>query len=182
MFVAALGAALADASPTDALAQALEQIPSASGAAQAVRLGADLAGNANGGAAIRSHYDGMSPVHTLNNLALVVWALFSHLDDFGAAIGDAVGAGLDTDCNGATVGGLWGIQGDAIPGPVDAAVAGPRGAVARRTRRSERWKRSSNAPRASQCASRQRKRLSGVRRLPAREADALHLFRTAGQR
>ena len=69
----------------------------------------------NGGATIRSHYDGMSPVHTLNNLALVVWALFSHLDDFGAAIGDAVGAGLDTDCNGATVGGLWGIQGDAIP-------------------------------------------------------------------
>lgn len=115
VFVAALGAALANASPTDALAQALEQIPPASGAAKAVRLGADLAGNANGGATIRSYYEGMSPVHTLNNLALVVWALFSHLDDFGAAIGDAVGAGLDTDCNGATVGGLWGIQGDAIP-------------------------------------------------------------------
>ena len=115
MFVAALGAALADAEPSDALAEALEQIPSASGAARAVRLGADLAGDANGGATIRSHYDGMSPVHTLNNLALVVWALFSHLDDFGAAIGEAVGAGLDTDCNGATVGGLWGIQGDAIP-------------------------------------------------------------------
>jgi len=115
MFVAALGAALADASPTDALAHALEQIPSESRAAHAVRLGADLASKADGGAAIRSHYDGMSPVHTLNNLALVVWALYSHLDDFGAAIGDAVGAGLDTDCNGATVGGLWGIQGDAIP-------------------------------------------------------------------
>ena len=115
MFVAALGAALADAKPADALAQALETIPSDSGAAKAVRLGAELAGDANGGATIRSHYDGMSPVHTLNNLALVVWALFSHLDDFGAAIGEAVGAGLDTDCNGATVGGLWGIQGDAIP-------------------------------------------------------------------
>ena len=35
--------------------------------------------------------------------------------DIGAAIGEAVGAGLDTDCNGATVGGMWGIQGDAIP-------------------------------------------------------------------
>ena len=54
-------------------------------------------------------------MHTLNNLALVVWALYSHLDDFGAAIGEAVAAGLDTDCNGATVGGLWGIQGGAIP-------------------------------------------------------------------
>ena len=115
MFVAALGAALADASPGDALTRALEQIPSASRAAQAVRLGAELAGDVDGGAAIRSRYEGLSPVHTLNNLAIVVWALFSHLDDFGEAIGEAVGAGLDTDCNGATVGGLWGIQGDAIP-------------------------------------------------------------------
>jgi len=114
MFVAALGAALADANPRDALTRALAQIPADSGAAKAVRLGTELIGNADGGATIRSHYDGMSPVHTLNNLALVVWALYSHLDDFGAAIGDAVGAGLDTDCNGATVGGLWGIQGAAI--------------------------------------------------------------------
>jgi ADP-ribosylglycohydrolase len=115
MFVAALGAALADASPADALTQALAQIPTDSGAAHAVRLGAQLAGNTDGDVTIRAHYDGMSPVHTLNNLALVVWALFSHLDDFGAAIGAAVGGGLDTDCNGATVGGLWGIQGDTVP-------------------------------------------------------------------
>jgi ADP-ribosylglycohydrolase len=115
MFVAALGAALANASPAAALVEALERIPSDSGAASAVRLGADLAGKSDGAALIRSRYAGMSPVHTLNNLALVVWALYSHLDDFGAAIGDAVGAGLDTDCNGATVGGLWGIQGAAIP-------------------------------------------------------------------
>jgi hypothetical protein len=39
----------------------------------------------------------------------------SHLDDFGAAIGDAVGAGLDTDCNGATVGALWALQGGDVP-------------------------------------------------------------------
>ena len=45
----------------------------------------------------------------------MVWALYSHLDDFGAAIGDAVTAGLDTDCNGATVGALWGLQGGDIP-------------------------------------------------------------------
>jgi ADP-ribosylglycohydrolase len=115
MFVAALGAALATATPADALAQALEQIPAESAAARAVRLGAALAHDEDGGAQIRSHYDGMSPVHTLNNLALVVWALYSHLDDFGAAIGEVVAAGLDTDCNGATVGGLWGIQGGAIP-------------------------------------------------------------------
>jgi hypothetical protein len=31
------------------------------------------------------------------------------------AIGEAVAAGLDTDCNGATVGGLWGLQAKPIP-------------------------------------------------------------------
>jgi hypothetical protein len=36
-------------------------------------------------------------------------------DDFGAAIGDAVAAGWDTDCNGATVGGLFGLMGRTIP-------------------------------------------------------------------
>lgn len=115
MFVAALGAALADRSPADALAAALAQIPRDCGAADAVQLGAGLARKGDGDAAIRARYEGLSPVHTLNNLALVVWALYSHLGDFGAAIGEAVAAGLDTDCNGATVGGLWGIQGDAIP-------------------------------------------------------------------
>jgi ADP-ribosylglycohydrolase len=57
----------------------------------------------------------LSPVHTLNNLALVVWALSSANGDFGAAVGDAVAAGWDTDCNGATVGGLFGLTGAPIP-------------------------------------------------------------------
>ena len=57
----------------------------------------------------------------------MVWALLSHPDDFGAAVGDAVAAGLDTDCNGATEGGLWGLQGrpvpDAWPAPWQGRVA-----------------------------------------------------------
>lgn len=114
-FVAALGAALADRAPGEALSLALAQIPETSGAAEAVRFGHGLAGAPDGGAQIRARYEGLSPVHTLNNLAIVVWALYSHLDDFGAAIGEAVAAGLDTDCNGATVGGLWGLQGGDIP-------------------------------------------------------------------
>ena len=52
---------------------------------------------------------------TINNLALVTWALASHADDYSAAIGDVVAAGLDTDCNGATVGALWALQGTDIP-------------------------------------------------------------------
>ena len=62
-------------------------------------------------------YADMSPVHTLNNLALVVWSLCAHPDDFGAAVGEVVSAGWDTDCNGATVGGLFGLRAGEIPRP-----------------------------------------------------------------
>lgn len=115
-FVAALGAAVPEAdSLAAAVSQALALIPEASGAAHAIRLGVQHAGDSQGDAAIRAEYAELSPVHTLNNLALVVWSLLSHPDDFSAAIGEVVAAGLDTDCNGATVGGLWGLQGKAIP-------------------------------------------------------------------
>ena len=118
MFVAALGAAIPGAGSLDAaLDRALQEIPAESDCAEAVRRGREQAGQPNGDAVLRAHYAGLSPVHTVNNLALVVWALLSHPDDFGAAIGDAVAAGLDTDCNGATVGGLWGLQGHPIPEP-----------------------------------------------------------------
>ena len=59
----------------------------------------------------------MSAVHTVNNLALVVWGILSGEQDFSTAIGDTVTAGLDTDCNGATVGALWGLTGRPIPEP-----------------------------------------------------------------
>jgi ADP-ribosylglycohydrolase len=114
-FVAALGAALAVHAPDAALGFALAEITQGSGACEAVKLGRSLAGDPDGGAAIRARYAALSPVHTLNNLALVIWSFYSHLDDFGAAIGDVVAAGLDTDCNGATVGALWGLTGGAIP-------------------------------------------------------------------
>ena len=115
-FVAALGAAIpGSASLEAALELALGEIPRDSDCAAAVLLGREQAGSEVGDEAIRRHYTGVSPVHTINNLALVVWSLLSHPDDFGAAIGDVVAAGLDTDCNGATVGGLWGLQGKPIP-------------------------------------------------------------------
>jgi ADP-ribosylglycohydrolase len=116
VYVAALGALIPESPDLAAAATAaLEYIDTGSGAAAAVELGASLAGDPQGDATIRDHYEGMSPVHTLNNLALVVWSLISNPDDYSAAIGDAVAAGLDTDCNGATVGGLWGLQAKPIP-------------------------------------------------------------------
>jgi ADP-ribosylglycohydrolase len=110
-FVAALGAALGTHPPEAAFLLALDEVPEGSGARAAAEYGKRLAGRADGGAEIRARYASLSPIHTNNNLALVVWALYSHLDDFGAAIGEVVAAGLDTDCNGATVGALWGLQG-----------------------------------------------------------------------
>lgn len=116
VFVAVMGALIPVCDALDeALERALDYVDAGSGAREAVTLGASCKGDADGGAKIREHYAGMSPVHTLNNLAIVVWALLSHRDDFSAAIGEAVAAGMDTDCNGATVGGLWGLQGKPIP-------------------------------------------------------------------
>lgn len=128
VFVAALGAAIPEAASLEAAVDvALREIPTDSGAAAAVALGRRHAGDPDAAAAIRAAYTDLSPVHTLNNLALVVWALLTRPDDFGAAIGDVVAAGLDTDCNGATVGGLWGLQGKPIP---EAWTAPWRGTVA----------------------------------------------------
>ncbi len=115
-FVAALGAAIPGATSLPAAVEtALREIPSQSATADAVRFACAQVGTADGAATIRARYASLSPVHTVNNLALVVWALLSSADDFGKAIGDVVAAGLDTDCNGATVGGLWGLQGGPIP-------------------------------------------------------------------
>ena len=115
-FVASLGAAIPATTSLDAaLDAALEHIPDDSAAAEAVMFGRELSGANNAVDQLHDKYEGTSPVHTINNLALVVWALCSAADDFSAAIGNAVAAGWDTDCNGATVGGLFGLRGLPIP-------------------------------------------------------------------
>ena len=107
-FVAALGAAIpATGCLDEAIDAALAELPPDSGAAEAVRLGRALAGKSDAVTQLHEHYEGLSPIHTLNNLALVVWALCSSRGDFAA--------GWDTDCNGATVGGLFGLTGAPIP-------------------------------------------------------------------
>lgn len=115
VLVAALGATLQEQTPEDALTTALSHIPADSDCAEAVRFGLSLINDPKAAEQIRERYQDLSPVHTINNLAIVIWALYANLDDFGNAIGSAVAAGLDTDCNGATVGGLWGISGRAVP-------------------------------------------------------------------
>lgn len=116
VFIAALGAAIPATSHLDAaIDTALEYLPEHSAAVSAVRFGRSIAGSADAVDRLHAEYADISPVHTLNNLALVVWALCASDGNFGAAIGNAVAAGWDTDCNGATVGGLLGLSGIPIP-------------------------------------------------------------------
>ncbi len=115
-FIAALGAAIPVSDGLDdATDLALRFIPRDCAAASAVRFGRGLAGARDAVDRLHAEYESLSPVHTLNNLALVVWALSAFEDDFSAAVGNAVSAGWDTDCNGATVGGLFGLTGKPIP-------------------------------------------------------------------
>ena len=90
-------------------------IPDDTRCAKAIQDAKSLSGDPQGGDKIRAAYPDMSPVHTVNNLGLVAWALLRHADEFDAAIGDVVAAGLDTDCNGATVGALWALQNKPLP-------------------------------------------------------------------
>ena len=115
-FIAALGAAIPAADSIDAAVEiASHQVPANSEAFDAVTLGRSLINSADAVDQLHDYYEHLSPVHTLNNLSLVVWAVCSSNGDFSRAIGDTVAAGWDTDCNGATVGGLLGLAGLDIP-------------------------------------------------------------------
>ncbi len=115
-FVAALGAAIPAASSlNDAVDAAAGEVPAGTEASEAIASARSLVGVPDAVDQIHARYEGLSPVHTVNNLAIVVWALISYEDDYSAAVGEAVAAGWDTDCNGATVGGLWGLTGRPIP-------------------------------------------------------------------
>ena len=100
---------------SEAIDAARAEIPDGSGAAEAIAFGRSLVGRRDAVDRLHERYGALSPVHTLNNLALVVWGLLAGEDDYSAAVGDAVAAGWDTDCNGATIGGLWGLTGRPIP-------------------------------------------------------------------
>ncbi|MEN3271325.1 MAG: hypothetical protein V7636_86, partial [Actinomycetota bacterium] len=101
-FVAACCAAIpASDSLDEAVVRGAAELPDGCDARRAIEVGRSLAGRDDAIEALHAEYGHLSPVHTLNNLALVVWALLAHESDFGAAIGESVTAGWDTDCNGA---------------------------------------------------------------------------------
>ena len=101
-FIAALAAAIPSTDGRKkAVEEALKLIDQDSSAFDAVQIGIKNSNrNIN---EILKKYKSMSPVHSLNNLAVVVWAFLSFSESFDQAVGEAVAAGWDTDCNGATV-------------------------------------------------------------------------------
>ena len=59
---------------------------------------------------IMKEYGHYHPVHTINNACIVLMALLHGEGDFGRTIEIAVMGGLDTDCNGATAGSIFGAM------------------------------------------------------------------------
>ena len=130
-YIAAL-CALVPVSSTreEAVEAALELIEKDSLAHEAVKIGIQFKNK--DASNLHNNYGDMSPVHSLNNLAVVVWAFLSFQDSFDEAIGETICCGWDTDCTGATVGGLIGLDKGSIPnswtdpwqGRVSTAIAG----------------------------------------------------------
>ena len=113
MWVAAMLAAAFVADGAEKVVQlGLSEIPKNSRLAEAI--GKVLAWRAEGVSAaeatdrLLSEFGRYHGVHTINNAAIVAMALLWGEKDFSRSIGLAVGAGLDTDCNGATTGSVLG--------------------------------------------------------------------------
>ncbi|MEX2724916.1 MAG: ADP-ribosylglycohydrolase family protein [Candidatus Freyarchaeota archaeon] len=58
---------------------------------------------------INEKYGSYSPVHTINNAALIIMGLLCGEGDFEKSITTSVMGGFDTDCNGATTGSILGV-------------------------------------------------------------------------
>jgi ADP-ribosylglycohydrolase len=113
MFVAAASsAAVTAATIEDCVAAGLSVIPPRSRYASAVRRGVELAGSALDGETavdtLYAEFGHLHWVHSLNNSALVAFALARSGGDFVTAITTSVAGGWDTDSTGATVGSICG--------------------------------------------------------------------------
>lgn len=115
MFNAAMiSAAFAEQDNERILEIGLSEIPRTCRLAEAVHMGIDIARSAKSERELVSriwdkfsHYD---PVHTVNNAALAAASLVYGGNDFEKAVVTAVYGGMDTDCNGATVGSIMGAK------------------------------------------------------------------------
>lgn len=114
MFVAAvIAGAFVENDPEKLLDIGLSQIPAKSRLAEAVK---DIAGRSKECESwtgccdvMMEKYGHYHPVHTINNALVLTIAMLYSRGDFEKAVTTAVMQGLDTDCNGATMGSIFGI-------------------------------------------------------------------------
>ncbi len=113
MFVAAMAATAVVASDISTVLEVgAAVVPPESRMAAAIRFGRQLARSTteptDAFAALEAEFAGLHWVHSLNNTALVAYALAASGGDFDRAICLVVMGGWDTDSNGATVGAVAG--------------------------------------------------------------------------
>lgn len=118
MFVAAMASvAVTGAGVEEVLDAGAAAVPARSRLAEAIRFGRELGSSGieftEAYAALEQRYSDLHWVHSINNTALVAYALTAAGGDFSRAICLTVMGGWDTDSNGATVGAVMG----AIVGP-----------------------------------------------------------------
>jgi len=121
-FAAVIAAAFSVDHPVKALEIGLGEIPKACAMSRAVRWSLKMAPKIRNYQqardAVEEHFRGMSPVHTINNACLTIWALTIGGTDITKVIGEAVAMGMDNDCTAATAGSIVGaiVGKKGIPG------------------------------------------------------------------
>ncbi len=111
---AAIAAAFSVNDPIDAVIHGMNEIPCDSTLYRDLQWALDSRDKATDYRAARQlvdgHFAGMSPVHTNNNMALIVFGLHIGGGDFTKTIGNIVAMGLDNDCTAATAGSIIGAM------------------------------------------------------------------------
>lgn len=111
-FAALIAAAVSETEINRAIDRALCEIPSASRFYEAMIKSLEIADNASGAEElirnIITEFKRYNVVHTINNAALCLAAIRYSKGDFNTALSISVMGGMDTDCNGATVGSVMG--------------------------------------------------------------------------
>lgn len=114
LMAAMVASAFAESDPLEVVKKGLSCIPRGSRLAEAIGHCVDLwRKHGDFDAAYEEamlKYGHYHPVHTINNAVIVVLSLLYGERDFGKSICLSVSSGLDTDCNGASVGSIVGAM------------------------------------------------------------------------
>lgn len=109
---AAIAAAFTAETPLDAVREGMKQIPAESDLYKALEWAfsceKQITCYQRARMLLDQKFGGMHPVHTINNMCAITFALMLGGNDFTKCISECVAIGLDNDCTGATVGSIVG--------------------------------------------------------------------------